>query len=225
MTHDPLWVPILTHYRNKDATDLDEERIAAHVSHIAPYVRQILIAGTTGDGWQLDDEQIRQWVRLAANADIFSADHTLLFGAFGDTIEAVVARAQMIERALADHPPVARIAGLTVCAPKDADASQSAILGHFRAVLDHTTLPVSVYQLPQVVGCSIAPETMAAIAEQSSRVTLFKDTSGADAVSQSGVDLEGVILLRGAEGDYVHYIGPNGTYQGWLLSSANAFAL
>ena len=49
---DRLWVPLLTHYRRTAAAvEADPDRIGAHVAFIRPSVRQFLIAGSTGDGW------------------------------------------------------------------------------------------------------------------------------------------------------------------------------
>ena len=78
-----------------------------------------------------------------------------------------------------------------------------------------------MYQLPQVTGCRIDPETMIRIAEHP-RVTMFKDTSGEDTVARAG-GLPNVLLVRGAEGDYIEWLQPSGPYHGWLLSTGNVF--
>ena len=71
----------------------------------------------------------------------------------------------------------------------------------------------------------MAPATVAELAERFSRLYLFKDSSGADAVATSGLDLGGVALLRGAECDYHRWLASNaGAYHGFLLSTANCFA-
>ena len=111
--------------------------------------------------------------------------------------------------------------GLAVCPPVDPGASQDAILAHYRAVLAATTGDLAVYQLPQVTGCAIEPETMRVLAREP-RVTMFKDTSGGDAVTRSGI-VSGVTMVRGAEGGYVEALRPTGGYDGWLLSTGNVF--
>lgn len=224
MSDDPLWVPLLTHYASSEATTLDRDRVGAHVQHISPFVKQMLIGGTTGDGWQLSDKQLVQWIEIASKRSIFTPDHTLLFGAFGETTRDVVARARLIERTLETHAPVAKVAGLTVCPPKIADATQENIVDHFRMILAETNLDLSVYQLPQIVGCKIEPSTLQRIRELDPRIAIFKDTSGDDAIALSGIDFKGIQMLRGAEGDYAEHIGPSGHYDGWLVSSANCFA-
>lgn len=220
---DPLWVPVLTHYDATPERRLDRERTAAHLSHIAPHVRQYLIAGTTGDGWEMSDRTLTDWIDLAQTPGILTGDQTVLFGAFGNSTEAVIERARMIERAIEAKPLAATYAGLTLCAPVSKTATQDEIAEHFRRVLAATTSPIAIYQLPQVVHCEIAPDTLAALAD-SDRITLFKDTSGEDRVATSGVSTGTAKLLRGAEGDYAAQMKPNGAYDGWLLSTANGLA-
>lgn len=223
-TFDPLWVPVLTHYDAASNLRLDNERTADHLMHISPHVSQFLIAGTTGDGWEMSDEVLMDWIQFAQTPGILSPDHKVLFGAFGPTTEAVIERAKLIEEAIDAKPLSASYAGLTLCAPVAADATQAEIADHFHRILSATRSPIAIYQLPQVVHCSIAPETFSEIASSSTRVTLFKDTSGDDSVATSGVMTGSARLLRGAEGDYVAHLKPNGAYDGWLLSTANGLA-
>ena len=217
---DRLWVPLLSHYREGGGgAVIDPDRIAAHVRAIRPSVRQFLLAGSTGDGWELDRAGLEALLDLSRRADPFAGTQ-LLFGALRATTEAVVEQAAAIEAALARAPASGRFLGLAVCPPILADASQEVILAHYRAVLEATRGPIAVYQLPQVTRCMIAPETMRILAREE-RVTMFKDTSGTDTVAQAGV--AGVTLVRGAEGGYVEALQPIGRYDGWLLSTGNGF--
>lgn len=223
-TRDPLWAPILTHY-DQSAERLDRERTKAQVRHITPYVRQYLVAGTTGDGWEMSDAVLEDWIELATQSDVFSPDHQLLFGAFGETTDVVIDRALAIERATKHSPLAATYAGLTVCAPVAPDADQRQIVDHFDRILKATTSNIAIYQLPQVVKCEIAPETFAALAIGNDRIRYFKDTSGADEVVRAGKNTGTATLLRGAEGDYAsHLKAAGGRYDGWLLSTANGFS-
>ncbi len=58
-----LWCPLLTHYC--DDGSLDRERITAHLRHLAPHVKGFLIPGSTGDGWEMSDAEIRELLGLA----------------------------------------------------------------------------------------------------------------------------------------------------------------
>lgn len=222
---DALWVPLLTHYRTGEksggAARVDAGRMAAQVRAISPAVRQFLLAGSTGDGWELEFEAFMEIVRLSRRADVFGGSK-VLYGVLRPTTEEVVDWAVRLEAALAsDGAPAGEYAGLAVCPPIDEAADQATILHHFEAVLKRTNSPIAVYQLPQVTRCTIARETMVELARHE-RVTMFKDTSGTDSVAEEG-PLPGVLLVRGAEGSYMESLAPDGPYDGWLLSSGNVF--
>jgi dihydrodipicolinate synthase/N-acetylneuraminate lyase len=71
----------------------------------------------------------------------------------------------------------------------------------------------------------LSAQTLQAIAARYPNFYLFKDTSGNDRVAQSQLDLKGVFLVRGAEGDYARWPkAAGGPYDGFLLSTANVFA-
>src|SRR2546422_147177 len=58
-----LWCPMITHYRSDGA--IDGGRMAAHLKHLSPYIKGFLIPGSTGDGWELDAEEVRQLLEIA----------------------------------------------------------------------------------------------------------------------------------------------------------------
>ena len=219
---DPLWVPLLTHYRQTGgAVAVDAARTAAHVQSVRPAVNQFLIAGSTGDGWEIGLDAFLQLVAMTRRAEVFGGSR-LLFGALRPTTEQVVDWVRTLERDLAERgPPAGALAGIAVCPPIDPEATQDTIRRHYEAILASTKLDVAVYQLPQVTGCRIDPQTMARLAEHP-RVTMFKDTGGEDTVARAG-GLPNVLLVRGAEGDYIEWLQPSGPYQGWLLSTGNVF--
>lgn len=225
---DRLWVPLLTHWRASPdrggaPASVDPERMAAHVRAMAPAVRQFMLAGSTGDGWDMDADAWMDIVRLSRRADVFAGTR-LLFGVLRPSTDEVVDWAVRLERTLAeDGAPAGEYAGIAVCPPIDPSATQDAILRHFQAVLARTQSPVAVYQLPQVTGCAIERDTLRAlVADAPGRVTMFKDTSGADAVANAG-RVGNVVMVRGAEGGYLEALAPRGPYNGWLLSTGNVF--
>lgn len=220
---DPLWVPLLTHYDRVRPGEIDSARMKAHVGALRGHVRQFLIAGSTGDGWEIGESAYRDLVRLSLDPGTFGLETHLLFGALRPTTGEVVERIAILEEMLGAEPPqVARVAGVTVCPPVDPAATQAEILDHYAQVFAATTLPVAVYQLPQVTGCVLEPRTVLDLV-RSGRVAMFKDSSGSDAVAAAGAAL-GAVALRGAEGNYAEALRPAGVYDGWLLSTGNAFA-
>src|SRR6266403_4900499 len=60
-----LWCPPLTHYDRHGA--IDDRRIAAHLRHLAPSVKGVLMPGSTGDGWELTAEESSQVAEIASN--------------------------------------------------------------------------------------------------------------------------------------------------------------
>ncbi|MER0236899.1 dihydrodipicolinate synthase family protein [Fulvimarina sp. MAC8] len=218
---DPLWVPILTHYT--PGGEVDASRMLQHWHSLSPNVRQVMLAGSTGDGWELDDERFDALIDLGDSPDL-PEGAALLFGILRPSTEEVLARLQHLESRLDAHPRLkTRVRGVAICPPVDPNANQDAIRKHFEDVIAASTLPVAVYQLPQVTQCAIAPDTLAALAENP-RVIMFKDSSGEDVVANDRDGYDGVVMVRGAEGGYLEALKPKGPYHGWLLSTGNALA-
>jgi hypothetical protein len=116
------------------------------------------------------------------------------------------------------------VVGFTVCAPKGSQLSQAALADALSAVAERG-VPLAIYQLPQVTGNELTAETIQALAARFPGFYLFKDTSGTDRVARSNLDLHGVFLVRGAEGEYHRWLtNADGPYHGFLLSTANVFA-
>jgi hypothetical protein len=61
-----LWCPTLTHFRA--AREPDAARIRAHLAVLAPRVRGILVPGSTGEGWEMSDADIRGLLDLVLDA-------------------------------------------------------------------------------------------------------------------------------------------------------------
>ena len=61
-----LWCPLLTHFDAQGR--IDRSRIERHLQQIAPHARGLLVPGSTGEGWQLSDEEIRNVLSIATEA-------------------------------------------------------------------------------------------------------------------------------------------------------------
>jgi len=225
-----LWCPPLTHYAD-DGT-LDRERIAAHLATLAPHVKGMLVPGSTGEGWEMSDEEQRQLLDLVLDL-ARELGFQVLVGALrpdagdarrliADTLAWLDDRADATESV--DLLVASHVCGFAFCAPGGADRTQEEIADALGAILD-LGLPSALYQLPQVTDNEFAPETAATLAERFSHLYLVKDSSGRDRVATSGLVPNDVFLVRGAEGDYIRwYKGARGPYDGFLLSTANCFA-
>ena len=221
---DPLWAPTLTHYELAVNLRLNKALIKKHMKWLEPSVKQFLICGTTGDGWILSDKLINDWLEILTEKNFLTDQNKILFGAFGNTTKEVLHRAKLIEDYLTDHTCEASFFGLTLCAPVNEKITQNEIIKHFEKIIENTLLPISIYQLPQVVKCEIKPETLKYLKDKfKKRIVLFKDTSDEDKVIDSKIDFGDLKFLRGAEKNYFDHIKPRGKYDGFLLSTANCF--
>ncbi len=225
-----LWCPTLTHFRAPG--ELDEARIQRHLEHLAPFARGILVPGSTGEGWEMNDDDIRRLLEVVLGAARRVNIHVLIGvlrntvadmrRGITDTVEWLKSRTgeATADQALARS----RVVGFTVCPPKGAELSQEVIRESLAEVLSWG-LPTALYQLPQITENEMTPQTVRHLADRHANFFLFKDTSGRDTVALAGEDLGGVFLVRGAEGDYARVTrAGGGPYDGLLLSTANVFA-
>ncbi|MFP4374781.1 MAG: dihydrodipicolinate synthase family protein [Spirochaetaceae bacterium] len=212
-----LWCPLLTHY---DASGrIDHERIRGHLRHLAPTVRTFLAPGSTGDGWEMSDEERAELLELlletAAELDLW-----ILVGVLATERGAARRSVAALGAELAGR----RVCGFTVTPPKGAELDQSTIHDELEGILE-LGYPTALYQLPQITENEMSPETVSDLAARYENFYLFKDTSGGDRVAVSGASTADVFMVRGAEGGYAKHLKPaGGFYDGFLLSTANCFA-
>jgi dihydrodipicolinate synthase/N-acetylneuraminate lyase len=227
-----LWCPLLTHFSAPDTIDFD--RMSAHFRHIATWVKGLLVPGTTGEGWELDDNESLDVTRFALR---MAREHgtKLLLGALRTDTEAVKKMISSMLPLIDIKGPLkknetiaclraAGVCGFAVCPPKGKSLTQAEIRSGLSAILD-MGLPIALYQLPFMTDNEAAPETFAELAHKYSNLIFFKDSSGRDLIALSAVDKGGVFLVRGAEGDYIRWLkDADGPYDGFLLSVANSFS-
>jgi dihydrodipicolinate synthase/N-acetylneuraminate lyase len=225
-----LWCPALTHYDRE--VMIDAQRIAAHLRHMSPHVRGFLIPGSTGDGWELSDSEARQLLGIALDQAQALKVH-LLIGALKpdaesalkmmrDTIDWIESRTNEVD--ISKSLAKARVSGFAVCPPRGKDISQIQMENALATILK-SGVPIALYQLPQVTQNEISPELASKLAAEFENFFMFKDTSGTDRVITSGKNLAGVFMVRGAERNYARWLKAAGTYDGFLLSTANCFAI
>ena len=213
-----LWCPILTHF--KAAREADSERIAEHLAKLSPFVKGILVPGSTGEGWEMDDGDVQRLLDIVLPA-AEAVGVRVLLGILKTDVRQMLAALDGLKD-YCQHPAVV---GVTVCPPRGAELSQIEIADGLRKVLSRG-LATALYQLPQVTQNEMSPETVASLAAEFPNFVLFKDTSGADKVAQSGLDFGGVNFVRGSEqGGYAKWTrAAGGPYHGFLLSTAKSLA-
>jgi dihydrodipicolinate synthase/N-acetylneuraminate lyase len=225
-----LWCPLLTHYRDDKTIDFD--RMVSHFAYISHWVKGFLIPGSTGDGWELTEEETLQVAEFAV-AHMRNKDVHLLIGLLRPDVEGVKGTLSAMKGRNAFHllenkgaglvMSPHHICGITICPPRGKSLSQAEIDSGLSEILE-MALPTALYQLPQVTENEAAPETFARLTEKYPNLIFFKDSSGNDRIASSSVDKGGVFLVRGAEGDYARWLRETGgPYDGLLLSTANSF--
>ncbi|MBI4587134.1 MAG: dihydrodipicolinate synthase family protein [Planctomycetes bacterium] len=225
-----IWCPPLTHYNAKGL--LDQHRITVHLKSLRPHVNAFFALGSTSDGWELSESEafallgflLEQASRLEVN---------LIIGALRTETQAAIQFIQDTLKRLRkrfgarndlEALQAARVCGFMVCPPQGKDLPQDKIHDALASILE-LGLPTALYQLPQVTGNEFSPDTLRELASHYANFYLLKDSSGQDRVALSGVDLAGVLLTRGAEGEYGRWLKEaGGPYDGLFLSTANCFA-
>lgn len=225
-----LWCPLLTQYDRSGR--IDKERMNAQARRISPWVKNFLVPGSTGDGWEMSDEEIFKVLDAVLEiAETYRVQ--VLIGVLktgkGEARQGVLDILRWLEQRTGIRDPLAclkaaHVCGFTVCPPKGRGYSQAEIESELAAILE-IGVPTAVYQLPQITENEVSPETFYNLVKRFGNLYLFKDTSGNDKVALAGLDYENVFLVRGAEGNYDRWLKYNGGgYDGFLLSTANCFA-
>ena len=225
-----LWCPPLTHYTSDGV--LDKERMAAHWASMLPNVNAFLVPGSTGDGWEMSDDERNLLVDFAIEL-AGKLDALLLVGVLKTDVSSMCeviseTMAMLKQKAEVEEPKKVlkqtKVCGFTVCAPRGADLTQAQIQASLETVLE-LGLPTAIYQLPQMTGNEISPALIARLVQRYANFVLFKDTSGSDRVALEDRGQSGVFLVGGAEGHYAEWLQESGDpYHGLLLSTANCFS-
>jgi len=223
-----LWCPPITHY--DEAGAVDRARTTAHLAFIAPHVKGLLAAGTTSDGWTINDEQAQAVMTLAMES-ASKFDQRVLIGVLRTTQQDQIAGLRSVCKWITGSESTStstrlvqrHICGFTVCLPRGPSMSPMQMEYAASSYLE-LGLPIALYQLPQVTQNEIPPDLVYGLILKYPNLVLFKDSSGMDSVAKYKRKRGDLCLLRGAEGDYARwYSQGGGPYHGFLLSSANCF--
>jgi 4-hydroxy-tetrahydrodipicolinate synthase len=130
----------------------------------------LVLAGTTGEGTTLtDEEKVQLWkaVRAAVSVPLVAATGT-----------ASTAHSVELTKAAADAGADAAL----VVVPYYNRPSQAGIEAHFRAVAEATSLPVMVYDIPRRTGRELKTSTLVRLAGDGV-ITGVKDAAGSPAAT------------------------------------------
>lgn len=217
-----LWCPVLAHY--KDDLSLDYDRMQSHQSWLVKNgVTGFLVPGSTGDAWDMNLEEALKFLRVCRDISVsIKSRHgtgpQLLAGALAADEASTLKLMDSMKNQFGND-----IFGFCVCPPRGIsdEAKMEASLSKFLS----KGIPCAVYQLPQVTQVTMPAELLRRLADKHETFLFFKDSSGEDAMALSGISLDGVFMVRGAEGKYAEWLANpiSSGYHGFLLSTANVY--
>lgn len=220
-----LWCPVLAHYTPEGT--LDKDRMFNHQNWLVQNgVTGFLVPGSTSDAWEMDMPETLDFLNtcqeIAAKIRVQTPGvgkaPYLLGGALKAGEDETI---QAMDMMMAAAPQ--ELFGFCVCPPRgiqdehQMERALSQFLGK--------GIPCAVYQLPQVTQVTMPADMLRRLADEYDTFLFFKDSSGKDGMAQSGIGLDGVFMVRGAEGKYAEWLAdpiPSG-YHGFLLSTANVY--
>jgi dihydrodipicolinate synthase/N-acetylneuraminate lyase len=225
-----IWCPPLTHY--KENGSINFERIKKHISHIVTNVNSFMIPGSTGDGWELSLDEYRELIDFFFSRFEYNHEINIVIGLLREStddvlrcMDSVVEFFQQKDIGIsAEHYEMSWFKGFVICPPRGRDLSQEEIKTSMEKILARG-YPTVLYQLPQITENEMHPDLVRYFADTYYNCYMLKDSSGRDAVADAGKDYKGMVLLRGAEGNYSKMLKKTGgSYDGFLLSTGNTFA-
>ncbi|MHA1401084.1 MAG: dihydrodipicolinate synthase family protein [Candidatus Heimdallarchaeaceae archaeon] len=224
-----LWCPPLTHY--SEDGKIDFPRIKKHMGYLIPHINSFLIPGSTGDGWEITYEEYQQLLEFVFEELAKEYKINVLIGLLRTDTKGVIRFLDYAERffkekgteILAENYQESCFKGFVICPPKGAEISLEAIKSEIELII-RKGYPMVLYQLPQVTENEMSPEMVEYLAQNYFNCYMLKDSSGKDVIAKAKYDYENLVLLRGAEGDYVQMLKEvGGNYDGFLLSTGNSF--
>jgi 4-hydroxy-tetrahydrodipicolinate synthase len=156
---------MVTPFDDRFALDLDAAAALARwlVDHGSD---ALVVAGTTGEGTVLSDDEKAELWRVVAEA----VTVPVVAGAGTNDTRHSVELTKLAE--------VAGAAGILAVTPYYNRPSQAGLAAHFRAVASATSLPVLVYDIPVRTGRKVAHDTLLGLAREVSNVVGVKDSVG-----------------------------------------------
>ncbi|VVE88198.1 4-hydroxy-tetrahydrodipicolinate synthase [Pandoraea bronchicola] len=150
-----VWIPLVTPMTGANGAQIDRNAFARLVDYyLAAGVNGLVVAGTTGEGTLLDDDE-RRW--LVETACHLARGHAPVVAGVGAADTANAAR-QI--RSLEDLS----LAGYLVPPPYYLRPSQEGILWHYRTLAGGTRKPLVLYNVPLRTGVTLSVETIRELA-------------------------------------------------------------
>lgn len=160
------WVAIVTPMR--DDGSIDERAFTALLDwHVQAGTDGIVVAGTTGESAALTDPEFSELVTLAVS--YLDGRLPVMAGVGAPATSKAQKLARLAEQAGADC--------LLCVTPYYLRTTQAGLAAHYQALLDVSTLPVVLYNVPGRTGVDLLPETTAELAAEA-RIIGIKEAVG-----------------------------------------------
>lgn len=224
-----LWCPPLTHYKADGSINFT--RMKAHIKYMHPHINSYLIPGSTGDGWEITFDEYKALLSFVFEELSQELDLNILIG----LLKTKTVEVKKLLEYTCDYlthlgidmstssSTVSPFKGFVICPPKGSDLTQEEISLALKTVLDFN-YPTVLYQLPQITENEMSPHLIATLSATYDNFYMVKDSSGYDKImlASNTYAYNNLVLLRGAEGEYIKYLGKH-KYYGYLLSTGNSF--
>jgi 4-hydroxy-tetrahydrodipicolinate synthase len=128
----------------------------------------LVLAGSTGEGTALDDDEKIALFR-SVKAEL-GTSATIVAGATGPNTKASVALTKRAEAAGVD--------AILATVPAYCKPTQDGMLVHFGAIAEATKLPLIVYNIPSRTGANMLPATLLELARRHPNIAGVKESSG-----------------------------------------------
>ncbi len=134
---------------------------------IASRVNGLVIAGSTGEGSSLSDEEYYELIK--AVIDYSKGRIPIIAGTVGVSTASVCEKVSVLSNM--------NIEGLMCTAPHYIRPEQEGLYQHFKAINNASTLPIMVYLHPGRTGCDMSDSTVLRLASLD-KIVALKDCSG-----------------------------------------------
>lgn len=147
---------------------VDYEKFAELIEwQIAEGIDALVVAGTTGEGSTLSDEEHKQVISFCVKQ--VAGRVPVIAGTGSNDVAYAISLTKYACEAGAD--------AMLLVTPYYNKATQKGLIASFTAIADASTKPCILYNVPSRTGCNILPETVAALAERPNIVAI-KEASG-----------------------------------------------
>lgn len=153
----------------KENLDVDYNQLEENINYqIDNGTDCIIIAGTTGEGSTLSEEEHMEVVK--ACVEFTKHRVPVVAGTGSNCTKTAIMLSQEAENDGAD--------GLLIVTPYYNKATQAGLIAHYEAIAKETKLPIILYNVPSRTGCNLMPETVAHLVKNVDNIVGIKDATG-----------------------------------------------